>query len=161
MIYAVIAFGMFIIFDFNKIIWNDKRLNMLFMLGILILAYGSYDCFIKGKSLLWIAEHMKKNVIFVVLAVFGIWKTCSVFPYTLQSKDQEKNNILPRFLSVYMTQAFFQISLLSLLPLIFIFCFICVVSEMVLVFCNRYICLSSLGIHIHLQYIYTKDSADL
>ena len=52
MIYAVIAFGMFIIFDFNKIVWNDKRLNMLFMLGILILAYGSYDCFIKGRRIL-------------------------------------------------------------------------------------------------------------
>ena len=78
MIYAVIAFGMFIIFDFNKIIWNDKRLNMLFMLGILILAYGSYDCFIKEKSLLWIAEQMKRNMLFVVAAVFGIWKTYSV-----------------------------------------------------------------------------------
>ncbi len=78
MIYAVIAFAMFIIFDFNKIIWNDKRLNMLFMLGILILAYGSYDCFIKGKTLLWIAERVKGHIFFVVAAVFGIWKTCSV-----------------------------------------------------------------------------------
>lgn len=78
MIFAVIAFAMFIVFDVNKVIWNDKRLNMLFLLGVIVLAYGSYDCFIKGRTLFNIFGCIKDNLLFAIAALFGIWKTYSV-----------------------------------------------------------------------------------
>ena len=61
MIFVFIAFIMFIVFDINKVLWNDKKLNMLFLLGCIVLVYGSYDCFIKGRSVLEIIRCLRAN----------------------------------------------------------------------------------------------------
>ncbi|MBQ7086292.1 MAG: hypothetical protein IJM96_02305 [Clostridia bacterium] len=78
MIFVFIAFIMFIVFDINKVLWNDKKLNMLFLLGCIVLVYGSYDCFIKGRSVLEIIRCLRANLFFMVLAILGMWKTYSV-----------------------------------------------------------------------------------
>ncbi|MBR4880177.1 MAG: hypothetical protein IKU13_10175 [Clostridia bacterium] len=96
MMLAVIAFVLFMMFDLNKILWNNNKLNNLFTVGIIILGIGSYQAFLSGRTVMDILSCMAENIVLVVIAIYGLWKTCAVLFFELPfDETYKKTDKLP------------------------------------------------------------------
>ena len=96
MIYAVLAFALFMIFDLNKIMWNNSKLNSLFTVGIVILGIGSYQAFLANRTVMNALSCIVDNIVWVVIAIYGLWKTCAVLFFELPfDETYKKTDKLP------------------------------------------------------------------